>query len=113
MARQKQRKQTKRKLERGSSQFPTPEAIRGVGTSFRRNDFWNLLDGQTLAMIGPWYSRQPLTNHKQYLSTQTIPNIVAPKACIQSPKSFWSGEYWRSFACQFAYPCDAPHNPEL
>ena len=36
----------------------------GVGTSFRRNDFWDLLDGQTLAMIGYWYSRQPLTNHK-------------------------------------------------
>ena len=31
MARQKQRKQTERKLERGSAQFPTPEAIRGVG----------------------------------------------------------------------------------
>ena len=57
MARQKQRKQTKRKLERGSSQFPTPEAIRGLRTSFRRNDFWDLLDGQTLAMIGRWYSR--------------------------------------------------------
>ena len=24
----------------------------GVGTSFRRNDFWDLLDGQALAMIG-------------------------------------------------------------
>ena len=44
--------------------IPTPEAIRGLGTSFRRNDFWDLLDGQTLAMIGRWYSRQPLTNHK-------------------------------------------------
>ena len=36
----------------------------GGGTSFRRNDFWDLLDRQTLAMIGYWYSRQPLTNHK-------------------------------------------------
>ena len=36
----------------------------GGCTSFRRNDFWDLLDGQTLAMIGYWYSRQPLTNHK-------------------------------------------------
>ena len=106
-----------RKLERGSSQFPTPEAIGGVGggvgTSFRRNDLWDLLGGQTLAMIGPWYSWQPLTNHKQCLSTQMIPEIVAPKACIHSPKSYWSGEYWRSFACQFAYPCDAPHNPKV
>ena len=24
----------------------------GVGTSFRPNDFWDLLDGQALAMIG-------------------------------------------------------------
>ena len=106
-----------RKLERGSSQFPTPEAIGGVGgrvfTSFRRNDLWDLLGGQTLAMIGRWYSWQPLTNHKQCLSTQMIPEIVAPKACIHSQKSYWSGEYWRSFACQFAYPCDAPHNPKV
>ena len=26
-----------------NGQFPTPESIRGMGTSFRRNDFWDRL----------------------------------------------------------------------
>ena len=43
-------------------------------------------------MIGVWYSRQPLTNHKQPLPTQMIPERVALKAHTQSPNSFWSGE---------------------
>ena len=38
------------------------ETIRGMGTSFRHNDFWDHLGGQALVMIGRWYSRQPLTN---------------------------------------------------
>ena len=28
-----------------NGQFPTPESIRGMGTSFRRNDFWDRLWG--------------------------------------------------------------------
>ena len=44
--------------------FPTPETIRGMGTSFRCNDSWDSLSGQVLLMIGGWYPRQPLTNHK-------------------------------------------------
>ena len=39
------------------------ETIRGMGTSFRHNDFWDHLGGQALVMIGRWYSRQPLANH--------------------------------------------------
>ena len=67
--------------------------MRGMGTSFRCNDFWVRLGGQTLVMIGRWYSRQPLTNHKKRFSTQPIPGIIAPKACTHSPYSFWSREY--------------------
>ena len=44
--------------------FPTPETIRGMGTSFRCNDSWDSLSGQVLLMIGGWYPRQPLINHK-------------------------------------------------
>ena len=51
-----------------SVQFPTQETIREMGTSFRRNHFWDRLGGQALVMIGWWYSRQPLTNHKDCLS---------------------------------------------
>ena len=32
--------------------FPTPATIRGMCTSFRRNDFWDHLGGQALIMIG-------------------------------------------------------------
>ena len=32
--------------------FPIPENIRGMGTSFRRNDFWDRLGGQASLMIG-------------------------------------------------------------
>ena len=71
----------------------TPETMRGMGTSFRCNDFWDSLGGQTLVMIGRWYPRQPLTNHKKRLSTQTIPECVAPKACTHSLYSFWSRKY--------------------
>ena len=63
-----------------------------MGTSFGRHDFRDCLGGQELVMIGQWHSRQPLTNHKWPLFTQTIPGIIAPKACIHSPSSFWSGE---------------------
>ena len=33
-------------------EFPTPETIRGIGTSFRRNDFRDCLSGQALLLIG-------------------------------------------------------------
>ena len=32
--------------------FPTPETIRGMSTSFRRNDFWDRLGGQAFLTIG-------------------------------------------------------------
>ena len=32
-------------------------------------------------------------NHKQRLSTQTIPEIVSPKACTHSPYTLLNGEY--------------------
>ena len=51
-----------------SVHFPTPETVRQMGTSFRCNHFWDRLGGQALVMIGWWYSRQPLTNHKDCLS---------------------------------------------
>ena len=35
-----------------SVQFPTQETIREMGTSFRRNHFWDRLGGQALVMIG-------------------------------------------------------------
>ena len=62
-----------------------------MGTSFRCND--SCLGGQTLVLIGRWYSRQPLTNHKKRLSTQMIPEIITPKACTHFPYSLWSREY--------------------
>jgi len=68
-----------------SLQFPTPETRGRISTSFRRNHFRDRLGGQALVMIGRWYSRQPLTNHKLRLSTQMIPEIVGPKACIPFP----------------------------
>ena len=63
-----------------------------MGTSFVCRDFLDRLGGQALVMIGQWYSRQPLTNHKERLSTDLIPEIVAPKAFTHSRYSFWSGE---------------------
>lgn len=54
---------------------------------------WDCLGGQKLVMIGQWYSRQPLTNHNERFSTQTIPEIVAPKACTHSPcREYGGGE---------------------
>ena len=58
------------------------------GTSCGCSDFWDCLSGQALLMIGRWYSRQPITNHKNRLSTQTIPEFVAPKFCTHSPLQF-------------------------
>ena len=64
---------------------------KGMGTSFRGNDFWDCLVGQSSVVIGRW-SRQLLTNHKQRLSTQTSPEIIAPIALTHSPYSFLGGE---------------------
>lgn len=60
-----------------------------MGTSFGCNDLWDLLDG---TLSGQWYSRQPLTNLKSLLSTETIPEIVGPKAFTHFPYSFGSGK---------------------
>ena len=38
-----------------------------MGTSYRRNDFWVRLGGQTVVMIGRWCLRQPLTSYKERL----------------------------------------------
>lgn len=37
-----------------AGQFPTPETTRGMGTSFKCNDFWDCLGAQVLLMIGGW-----------------------------------------------------------
>ena len=37
--------------------FSTPEPIRRMVSSFRRNDFWSNLGGQALLMIGLWLPR--------------------------------------------------------
>ena len=39
------------------------EIIRGIGTSFRRNDFWDGFCGQALVMIGYWLPWLPSTYH--------------------------------------------------
>ena len=37
--------------------FPTIESIGGMGTNFRRKDFWHRLGCQELVMIGRWHLR--------------------------------------------------------
>ena len=71
--------------------FATPETLRGMGTSFLREDFWDRVGGQALVMIGRWYSRQTLTNQKLPLSTFTIPEIVSPTACTHDVSFTFSG----------------------
>ena len=44
--------------------------LRRMGTSFGHSDCWDRIGRQALVMIGQWYSRRPLTNHRQRLSTQ-------------------------------------------
>ena len=54
----------------------------GMDTSFRRNYFRDRLGERALLVIGwflPWVP-------------QTIPEMVAQKACTHFPYSFWSGE---------------------
>ena len=59
-----------------NGQLLTSETLRGMGTSFGCSDLWDRLGGQVLVMIGQWYPKQPLTNHKQCLSTKTIPESL-------------------------------------
>ena len=41
--------------------LPTSKTQVRMGTTFGRSGFWGRLGGQTVVMIGRWYSRQPLT----------------------------------------------------
>ena len=72
-----------------------------MGTNFRRNDFWNRLGGQTLVMIGRWYSRQQLANHTNAFPPKRFQKIAAPKSRTHSPSSFWSGELGSVLTRQF------------
>lgn len=44
-----------------------------------------------LWLVSGW---APSTNHSLRLSTQTIPDITAPKVCTFPPYSFWSEQFW-------------------
>ena len=61
-----------------SAVFPT-EIIRGMGTSFECSDSLNHLGGQKLVMIGRWYSRKPLTNQNERVSTKRSQNPLRRK----------------------------------
>ena len=61
-----------------STVFPT-EIIRGMGTSFECSDSLNHLGGQKLVMIGRWYSRKPLTNQNERVSTKRSQNPLRRK----------------------------------
>ena len=54
---------------------PFARGLRRIGTSFRRNDFWDRGGGQALVVIGC---------PPNYLYTETIPGIIALKSCTQS-----------------------------
>ena len=45
------------------SQATTSETL-GKMDSFGCSDFWEGVGGEVLVLIGRWYLRQPLTNHK-------------------------------------------------
>ena len=85
--------QTSRQLDFNEwtvSQFLISETLRRMGMSFGCSELWDRLGGQALVMIGQWHSRQPLTNHKYRLFTQSIPELTALKACTHSHYSFWN-----------------------
>ena len=49
----------------GKRECPTSETLRRISTTFGPSDFWDFFGELTgIAVIGSWYSRQPLTNHK-------------------------------------------------
>ena len=52
-----------RKMNMYSS--PSQKTMKGMGTNFWHHNYWDCLGLQEILMIGPWYSRQPLTNHKK------------------------------------------------
>ena len=54
---------------------------------------WIFWGGYVLVMIGRWYSRQLLTNYGYRLSTQMIPEILAPNFVSIPPYSFWGVEF--------------------
>ena len=64
-----------------------------MGRNIRRNDFWDHLVGQVLAMIGKWLPWIQSTNDNWGCSTQTIPEFTEPKACTHSSKSFWRRQF--------------------
>ena len=72
------------------SQLLISESLRGMGMSFGCSGLWDRLGWQALVMIGQFRSRQPLTNHKYHLFTQSIPELTALKACTHSHYSFWN-----------------------
>ena len=75
---------------------------KGMVTSFRRNDLWDRLGGQTLVMIGRWYSRQQLANYYKRFSTQTISKNRCAEISHPFPSySFWSVELGSLLTHQF------------
>ena len=50
-----------------------------MDTSSGCSDTWDRLDGQALVMIGLWFSRQPLTNHKKRFSKQSPKSLPIPR----------------------------------
>ena len=45
-------------------QYPTSKTLGRMGTNSGRSDFWDRLGGQALVMIGRWYSKESLTDHR-------------------------------------------------
>ena len=83
-----------------------------MGTSFARSDFWDGLVGQALAMIGRWYSRQPLTNQKCRLSTQKIPKDPKNR-CGESLHPFEVGKCLVSFQSLVIEPVHNTNGPRI
>ena len=55
---------TMRGLAETQPTLSTSETVGRMSTSFRCSDFRDRLGTQALVMIGRWYPRQLLTNHK-------------------------------------------------
>ena len=66
-----------------SSEFPTPETIRGMGTSFRCNDLWDRSGGQALLLISGWYPRQPLTHLPMVSGVANLFHELAQKRLLR------------------------------
>ena len=63
----------------------TEKITEKMGTGCWRNNFWDHLGGQHKQQLVTCCLWIPLTNHFQRLPIQTIPEVVAPKACTHSP----------------------------